>query len=46
MYCIYISICVSSVEEVILADDENENDYDGMNCCTLFYYTKYILYIQ
>lgn len=26
----YCSACVCFVEEVILADDENENDYDGI----------------
>lgn len=28
---INIFLCVCFAEEVILADDENENDYDGMN---------------
>lgn len=27
--CINVFACVCFVEEVILADDENENDYDG-----------------
>lgn len=34
-FCINICVYVCFVEEVILADDENENDYDGMNCSFL-----------
>lgn len=29
-YCINVCACVCFTEEVILADDENENDYDGI----------------
>lgn len=29
-YCINVCACVCFIEEVILADDENENDYDGI----------------
>lgn len=32
VYCINICVYVFFVEEVILADDDNENEYDGMNC--------------
>lgn len=32
-YCTNMFVCF--VEEVILADDENENDYDGMNSLCL-----------
>lgn len=31
VYCINIFVYVCFVEEVLLADDENENDYDGNN---------------
>lgn len=29
-YCINVFACVCFAEEVILADDDNENDYDGI----------------
>lgn len=38
VYCINICVYVFFVEEVILADDDNENEYDGMNC-TVFVHT-------
>lgn len=37
VYCINIFVSLCFVEEVILADDENENDYDGMNLLIFVY---------
>lgn len=36
MYNIFTFLLVCFVEEVILADDENENEYDGINFLFLF----------
>lgn len=36
-YCINVFASVCFVEEVILADDENENDYDGMLTNVIFF---------
>lgn len=35
--CIYVCLPVCFAEEVILADDENENDYDGNKSLFLFH---------
>lgn len=37
IYCINLSVLLCSVEEVILADDDNENDYDGINLLISLY---------
>lgn len=36
-----VFLYVHFAEEVILADDENENDYDGMNLFTLCIFLRY-----